>query len=176
MDGKTLISHQTMSTLVTPAVWPASHWICQSTTIMFWNCGCMRVCVHTKRCVRRITCSLKVWFSAWTAANSLSLSLSFSCVFSQSLRNFFSSSLLSILIWEFSRRDFCKGIQPIAFMMARSCQGVSNDRRLRRRCSISTSRAIYWTLWILFFIMITYFPKLFCTHVPASQDTWHFFT
>lgn len=81
---------------------------------MFWNLWmhegvCEWVSVHTERCVRRITSSLKVWFSACAAASSLSLSLSLSCVFSQVLRKLFTSSLLSTLLWQFSRRDFCKG-------------------------------------------------------------------
>lgn len=56
-----------------------------------------------------LTLSLKLWFSACAAASSLSLSLSFSCVFSQVLCQLFVSSLVFILFWQFSRRDFCKG-------------------------------------------------------------------
>lgn len=56
-----------------------------------------------------ITWSLKVWFSACTAASCLSFSLSFSSVFSQVLFKVFTSSLMSTLFRQFSRRDFCKG-------------------------------------------------------------------
>lgn len=56
-----------------------------------------------------LTCSLNVWFSACAAASSLSLSWSSSCVLLKVLCKLFSPSLLSILFWQFSRRDFCKG-------------------------------------------------------------------
>lgn len=109
-----------------------------TSTVMFWNLWmhegvCEWVSVHAERCVRRVTSSLKVWFSACAAASSLSLSLSFSCVFSQVLRKLFTSSLLSTLLWQFSRRDFCKGSffyssSRTFSVMACSCHGPGLHR------------------------------------------------
>lgn len=58
-------------------------------------------------CMHRITCSLRVWFSARAAASSFSFSWRFFCAFSHVFFRLFSSSLLSTLLWQFSRRDFC---------------------------------------------------------------------
>lgn len=72
--------------------------------------SCFDICGNTRVLnTLRLTCSLKVWFSACTAASSRSLSLSLSCVFSWVLRKLFASSLASTLFWQFSRRDFWKG-------------------------------------------------------------------
>lgn len=63
--------------------------------------------IFSQRCVPRSTCSLRVWFSAWAVASSFSVSWSFRCAFSQVFFRLFRSSLLSTLLWQFSRRDFC---------------------------------------------------------------------
>lgn len=143
-------------------------------TVDAWGCVCTQrdVCAELpvasksgSQLGRQPTPSLCLWVS-------LVLSPSYSADF---------SALLSCPFWPDSSPEGIsarESSQLLIWWQEAVKEFVFNDRWLHHRncCSISTSRAIHPTVWMLFFIMITYFPKLLCIHVPASQDTWHFFS
>lgn len=78
----------------------------------------------------QITWSFRVWFSACAAASSRSLSLSLSCVFSKLLLKLFTSSLVSTLFWQFSKRDFCKTNKQTndIYLLSSSCRTTATAK------------------------------------------------